>query len=278
MRNAKINIIECDGLQIAASIESSSEAERPIYYSANCLISIERGELQLRIEGQRYTARAGEFLFVRKHTQGTYIKARREDDPPFREHIFALHDPFIKEVIREFTLPADILPTTLPVIKFGADPILRGLMSSLEGYIKGRLRIDRKLIRMKTREALYALTQLDPNLIHVLNEFSQPGATDLVQFMKYSFTQNLSLEQFAKLSGRTLSTFNRHFRRAFQQPPRQWIRQQRLELALQLLHQTDRTISEIYLEVGFSDLAHFSRSFKKYFGQNPSDVVRSPRN
>lgn len=31
--------------------------------------------------------------------------------------------------------------------------------------------------------------------------------------------------------------------------------------------------SDIYIELGFEDLAHFSRSFKKYFGKNPSEVA-----
>lgn len=272
MAKPKINIIECDGLTIAGTIEADSSHEHPIYYPANYLMYVEQGDLNLRIDGKVYTARGGEFLFVRKHTVGTYFKTWKEGQEIYREHIFVLHDPFIREVIREFQLPRDFLPLTVPVIIFKDEPVLKGLMNSLEGYITGQLKIDRRLIRIKTMEALHALTRLKPEIIHVFHEFSKPVRTDLVQFMEYNFTRNLKLAHFAQLSGRSLSTFNREFKATFGTSPYKWIRQRRLELAWKLLQQTNTTPSEVYGEVGFEDLGHFSRSFKSHFGYNPSEV------
>lgn len=84
--------------------------------------------------------------------------------------------------------------------------------------------------------------------------------------------RNITLEKFAEMSGRSLSTFNRDFRKIFQMSPHKWIKQKRLELARKLLISTSKKASDVYLEVGFEDLAHFSRSFKSYFGLNPSEV------
>jgi AraC-like DNA-binding protein len=272
MGKSKMKIIECEGLTIAGTVEADASYEHPIYYPSNYLVHVEQGDLNLTIDNKVYTAKEGEFLFVRKHTVGRYFKTWKAPDEVFREHVFVLHDTFIREVIREFELPKDYLPLSVPVILFRNEPVLKGLMNSLEGYITGQVRIDRKLIRIKTMEALHALTRLRPELIHVFNEFSQPGRADLVQFMQYNFTQKLTLDQFAKLSGRSISTFNREFKKAFENTPYQWIRQRRLELAHQLLQQTDKTPSRVYSEVGFEDLAHFSRSFKDHFGYNPSEV------
>lgn len=49
----------------------------------------------------------------------------------------------------------------------------------------------------------------------------------------------------------------------------QYILQYRLDRAAGLLLQTDKTISEIALEIGLKDLAHFSRAFKEQYGQSP---------
>ncbi len=55
------------------------------------------------------------------------------------------------------------------------------------------------------------------------------------------------------------------------QTPGQLMRGVRLERAAALVAQGNLSLTEIALRVGFSDQAHFSRSFKKHFGQTPSD-------
>lgn len=49
----------------------------------------------------------------------------------------------------------------------------------------------------------------------------------------------------------------------------QYILQYRLERAVEMLLHTDKTISEIYRDIGLKDLAHFSRAFKKQYGLPP---------
>ena len=269
----KMKMIECDGFIIAATLETTRQGDsHPIYYPANMLIYVEQGQLDLIIDNQTYTTHSGEFVFVRKHTKGVFVKSWRQGESCFREHIFALYDSFIKEAIREFEAPKDYLPYTLPLVQLQESPPLSGLMKSIEAYITGQSPVNRQLIRIKTMEALYALSHQRPDLVHVFHDFSKNMRADLVEFMTYNYTRNLTLEQFATFSGRSLSTFNREFRKAIKQTPRQWIREQRLELAHQLMVQKKLSASEVFLEVGFEDLAHFSRSFKAYFGLNPSEV------
>jgi|GEM_PF-1811120 len=49
----------------------------------------------------------------------------------------------------------------------------------------------------------------------------------------------------------------------------QYILQYRLERAVEMLLHTDKTVSEIYRDIGLKDLAHFSRAFKKRYGLPP---------
>ncbi|WP_151996549.1 MULTISPECIES: helix-turn-helix domain-containing protein [unclassified Imperialibacter] len=269
----KLKMIECDGFMIAATAETNMQGDsHPIYYPANVLVFVEQGRLDLKIENHTYTIRAGEFALIRKHTKGVFVKSWQESEACFREHIFLLYDSFIREAIREFEVPKDYLPYALPLIQLKQSPVLTGLMKSIEVYITGQAPVNRQLIRIKTMEALYALSHQRPDLIHVFNDFSTSQRADLVEFMNYNYPRNLTLRQFAELSGRSLSTFNRDFRMAINQTPRQWIREQRLELARQLMIQNKLSASDVFMEVGFEDLSHFSRSFKAYFGLNPSEL------
>jgi AraC family transcriptional regulator, exoenzyme S synthesis regulatory protein ExsA len=83
------------------------------------------------------------------------------------------------------------------------------------------------------------------------------------------------LEQFAKLTGRSLSTFKRDFTKLYDTTPEKWLQKQKLEQAHFLITQKNKRPSEIYLEVGFESLAHFSTAFKKYFGQTPTEVTKT---
>jgi AraC-like DNA-binding protein len=96
---------------------------------------------------------------------------------------------------------------------------------------------------------------------------------NLVEFMEANFLFNLPLATFSYLTGRSLTTFKRDFRKAFQLSPQRWLTQKRLALAHYQLAEKSRKPVELYLEVGFENLAHFSFAFKKQFGYPPSALV-----
>lgn len=263
-----------NGLPVAASLELSFYDTAEIYYPGNYLIFVDTGRLGIEVDGEDYIVEEGDFLLVKKFTQAHYRKNWEADQTFFREFVFVLHDDFIKDSILSFPTPINGTGASKPVIKLTNSPILEAFMRSIEVYINTQVELDESMMSLKTREVLHGLLQAKPELIHTFIDFSQPAKADLLRFMEHSFTQNVSLEQFAQLSGRSLATFNRDFRKIFQMPPYQWIKQQRLSLAKRLLTYTSKTPSVVYLEVGFEDLAHFSRSFKQHFGINPSAIQK----
>lgn len=62
------------------------------------------------------------------------------------------------------------------------------------------------------------------------------------------------------------------FERVFQTTPARWLTQKRLDTAHFLLTEKKQKPSDIYLELGFEDLSHFSYAFKKRFGYPPSQL------
>jgi AraC-like DNA-binding protein len=99
-----------------------------------------------------------------------------------------------------------------------------------------------------------------------------PGKLDLVGFMERNFIFNLPLEKFARLTGRSLSTFGRDFKKIFQTTPEKWLTQKRLEFAHYQIREKKRKPVDVYLEAGFVDLSHFSYAFKKRFGYSPGEA------
>jgi AraC-like DNA-binding protein len=87
--------------------------------------------------------------------------------------------------------------------------------------------------------------------------------------MEANFRFNLSLEEYARLCHRSLSSFKRDFQANFQEAPGKWLLRKRLEYSAALLRTTRMNVTEIAFESGFEDVSHFSRVFKDRFQVSP---------
>jgi AraC-like DNA-binding protein len=149
-------------------------------------------------------------------------------------------------------------------------------VSSLIPYFDVEGEFPEDLASLKITEAVTILRMIDPDVDSVLANFDTPGKIDLVNFMQRNFMFNMSLEKLGYLTGRSLSTFNRDFKKLFNTTPQKWLTDKRLELAYYHLAERKKKPTEIYLEVGFEDLSHFSYSFKKKYGVSPSQLPIRP--
>jgi AraC-like DNA-binding protein len=68
--------------------------------------------------------------------------------------------------------------------------------------------------------------------------------------MERNYMFNMPVEKFGYLTGRSLTTFKRDFKKAFQTTPQKWLTQKRLELAHYQIREKNRRPSEVYLETG----------------------------
>jgi AraC-like DNA-binding protein len=93
--------------------------------------------------------------------------------------------------------------------------------------------------------------------------------------MNRNFRFNVSLERFAFMTGRSLSSFKRDFAKIFKTNPGNWLKKKRLDEAYFQINKQHQKPSDVYLEVGFEDLSHFSYSFKKEFGLAPSELIQN---
>jgi AraC family transcriptional regulator, exoenzyme S synthesis regulatory protein ExsA len=271
MIKSELRYLECEGLKIALSIETQENCvKHDVYNPQTFLMFIQKGTIEIDTGDEFYYLKAGTFYLSRKHLHGSFKKSCATEDGNFKMIAFILEDSFVKDVIGSITLPENPPPLTQKIYEIPPGSILTGLMNSIEGYFEEREKINSDIIRLKTLESIIGILQAKPQLAHVFFEFSKSVKADLKLFMEKNYMQKYTLEEYASLSGRSISTFNREFRRLFNKSPHQWIKEKRLTFAKNLLVQSDLTSSEIYLQAGFEDLAHFSRSFKNHFGINPS--------
>ena len=71
--------------------------------------------------------------------------------------------------------------------------------------------------------------------------------------------------------------FIRTFKATFGETPHRYLQRRRVERAMYLLRATDRSVTDICMEVGFSSLGTFSRTFRDIVGETPSEFrTRGP--
>jgi AraC-like DNA-binding protein len=155
------------------------------------------------------------------------------------------------------------------------DGFLKGYFLSLLPYVEQWKTAGKKLVAMKINEAMELLLQLQPELKSFLFDFSDPNKKDLEEFMLKNYHYNTPIENFAKLSGRSLSSFKRDFATTFNNTPSIWLKNKRLSEAFYLMKQKNKKPQDIYLELGFENLSHFYTSFKKKFGMTPAEINQS---
>ena len=92
---------------------------------------------------------------------------------------------------------------------------------------------------------------------------------------QYLTNPDFSAEQFSKEMGVSRMQLHRKLKAITGQTTSEFLRSQRLKLALKLLSENKATISEIGYTVGFNDPSYFTKCFKQEFGTSPSDYFSS---
>jgi AraC-like DNA-binding protein len=235
------------------------------------LVGVLAGELKVVQADRTHYATAGDTLLLPRNQPATLLKAP-QDNSTYKAVVLTLPTALVQAYYTQHS-PAPAQPATPEPLLFPSNPLLQSLFASLLPYLELQQPLPEQLLVGKITETLEILRSLDARSDRVLANFAEPGKVNLVEFMEANFLFNLPLATFSYLTGRSLTTFKRDFRKAFQLSPQRWLTQKRLALAHYQLAEKSRKPVELYLEVGFENLAHFSFAFKKQFGYPPSALV-----
>lgn len=159
------------------------------------------------------------------------------------------------------------------VIKLPKTVELASLFASMSPYLDPEVRPRDSFMELKLQEALMALLAIDERFVPTLFDFNEPWKIDILDFMDQNYMCDLSIEDIAHYTGRSLATFKRDFKKISDLTPEKWLIKRRLERAYELMKTGKKKVVEVYAEVGFRNPSHFSTAFKKEFGMAPSALL-----
>lgn len=219
-----------------------------------------------------YDLTRGNCVFVRK---GACI-VEQFFDTEFCFLLFFIPDEFICDVLKKKSTPIRTFgKDCAPVIAIDNNRAVQAFYQSMMTYFDASTEPDQALLELKFRELVLTVAD-NPANSEVLSYFCSllqgPQNVSLQRVMEDNYCFNLKLEEFAKLSSRSLSAFKRDFLRIYNTTPGKWLLEKRLNHALHLLSNMGKTVGETAFESGFENASHFSRSFRQRFGTAPASI------
>ena len=91
------------------------------------------------------------------------------------------------------------------------------------------------------------------------------------KFLDENFTENISVAQMSDIANMSVSGFAHHFKKVFGLAPGQYLIRLKIGAAQKLLIGTDKSITEISMQLGYDNVSHFNNQFKKFVGASPQN-------
>ena len=270
--------MEKAGFSAKAEIFLSCATERhtikELVLNEHALFIMLSGESRIVHANQTYVFRAGDIILCPRNQLARVTKCPVEGQP-----CRSISIVFTQTFLQKYYAAHPIVPTPpadTPRIKaYGPHPLLESLLSSLLPYFTFSAELPPDLAAIKVQEAITVLRAIDKEADSILGNFEKPGKIDLASFMEKNYMFNMSLERFGFLTGRSLTTFKRDFKKAFNTNPQTWLKQKRLETAYYEIFEKKRKPIDVYFEVGFENLSHFSFAFKQKYGLSPKQLAKA---
>lgn len=248
-------------------------AERLALWSpSDYIVNVVTGKKTWQTSDATWTSNPGETLFFKKGA--ATINQHFEVD--FCLLMFFIPDGLVRSIVRELgptlSRPAGNVAPLSSAVRLENDVALEAFMQSMRTYFSSSEKPSEVLLQLKLKELVIGILTSGRNqsLAAYLRTLGESETPSVKEIMEANFLFNLSLEDYAKLCHRSLSSFKRDFQNCFQEPPGKWLLRKRLEHAAALLRNSRTAVTQIAFECGFEDSSHFSRVFKERFGVPPA--------
>lgn len=243
---------------------------------SHVLVYMYSGELEINEREKITRLHKGDCAFIRKDF-GVQLTKQAYKGEQFKAIFLMFTAKFLRDfynkldkaMFPEKAKRGNVSLCTLPSNR----PDIVSLFESMTPYFDSEIQPTDELLNLKMAEGMYVLLNTDKNLYASLFDFAEPWKIDILTFMEQNYKSDLSMEEIANYTGRSLATFKRDFKKISDLTPQKWIVRRRLEAAHLLIQSGNQKVSEVCYDVGFKNLSHFSKIYKEMYGYSPAHSI-----
>lgn len=238
------------------------------------LIAILDGEMNYNINGESITLHKDEGIFINAGQMHFGFSDSRTEC----HFICVILHPLLL-----CTVPACEQKFILPVIRNSCAPFI-----FLNLHIDWQLEVlkqihfmnqikDQKTAPLKVQSSFFSIWSLLYENIPQSGTITGKQNIDLtitknmVGFIQKNYSRKISLMEIAASGAVGQSKCCKLFAKYFSQTPNGYLTQYRLNKSIELLHDTDQSITEIALSVGFGSASYYAETFRKWIGKSPTE-------
>ena len=238
-----------------------------------CFLYILKGEYDSISETERLRIEAEESLLMKcgNYTCNMHPSKDSETYQALAVHFY----PEILMKIYENKLPnflTQSLPLDTGMTKINNDILIRKYIEGILFYFENPNLFTEEILVLKLKEIILLLNQTKnaPAIRSILSNLFSQSTHSFKEIIKSHYYENITLEELATLNNQSLSTFKREFKKIYKSSPATYLRKKKLEKSIELLIHTDLRSTDIAYECGFSNVSHYSKTFKKIYGVSPT--------
>lgn len=210
-----------------------------------------------------------------------YIENVPENGQPFEQILFYYTPADLQRILMHLSITYGLSITNehacenclnRPHVSMPAWNSLRNFFTNTNSYLRDEdFRRDETAENIKMTELIYLVTSHEDCCIKSkLLSNVDPIKENFEQTVYDHVFKDISIDELARLTNRSLTSFKKEFRRHFQMPPHKWFIRQRLMHSRLLLISTSKSIAEIGIECTFPNTSHFIKLFKKEYQMTPA--------
>jgi len=251
-------------------------SKNDVFFEENAVIYILEGDKLFSSSNSEVRVQKGDVLFVKR---GYYLMSESTNEA-YRSLVFFIDDKLLKDFVSQNLELFDKqkeevdIPTLLLTLK--SNETFGKYVESILPYFKNKTIYLEQFLKLKMQELLLHLLEFDKNnhLKKLLFSIFIGQKASIEEVVQNFYQKPLTLSEFAKLSGRSLSSFKREFSQIYGIAPGQWIKNKKLEHAAFLLKNKIGNVEEVAESIGYESVSHFIKNYKTKFGTTPHQSIK----
>ena len=252
-------------------ISLSTKPLRLVHESQFVVMMLQPGAMDLSIDGaprERLEYMAGDIALCRRHIVGL-VESRDQ----MKKLRFELSDLHLSEAAGEANREIEL--ESIPKLK---DLRIRALMTAVNiertsGFPSGQLFLQS--IEVALAAVLVQTYSLSMKVRRpIKGGLSDVGRRNVIDLVRSRISEDISLADMAAVTGLSITHFSHTFKKSMGESPHQFVLQQRVQCAKELLVSLNLRMIDIALACGFKTQQHFARIFRKVCGLSPTEYQR----